>query len=42
MDLKFWLWAAFLCLAASGCSSNEMIIKKQTEMEARFDEARSG
>jgi predicted component of type VI protein secretion system len=42
MDLKFWLCAVFLCLTASGCSTNEMIIKKQTEMEARFEQLVQG
>jgi tol-pal system protein YbgF len=42
MDLKFWLCAVFLCLMASGCSTNEMIIKKQTEMEARFEQLIQG
>ncbi len=42
MALKLWLSAAVFCLAASGCSTNEILIKKQTEMEARLEQLIQG
>jgi septal ring factor EnvC (AmiA/AmiB activator) len=42
MALKLWLSAAVFCLAASGCSTNDILIKKQTEMEARLEQLIQG
>ena len=42
MALKHWLPAAVFCLAASGCGTNDIIIKKQTEMEARLEQLIQG
>ncbi|RQW78341.1 MAG: tol-pal system protein YbgF, partial [Geobacter sp.] len=38
MELKYRLCAMVLCLAASGCSNNQLLVKKQTEMEARLEQ----
>jgi tol-pal system protein YbgF len=38
MRLKYVLLAGALGLAASGCSTNDIIVKKQTEMEARLEQ----
>jgi len=38
MHMKHWLLAGALSLAASGCSNNEILVKKQTEMEARLEQ----
>jgi tol-pal system protein YbgF len=38
MRLKYWLLTGAVSLAASGCSQNEMLVKKQTEMEARMEQ----
>lgn len=42
MALKQWLYAGAFCLAASGCSNNEILVKKQTEMEARLEQLVQG
>src|SRR6266567_9283139 len=42
MALKLWLSAAIFCLAASGCGTNEILLKKQTEMEARLEQLIQG
>ena len=42
MAPKLWLFAAVFCLAASGCGTNEILIKKQTEMEARLEQLIQG
>jgi len=38
MHLKQWLLAGAVLLTASGCGSNEILVKKQTEMEARMEQ----
>ena len=38
MHLKQWLLAGAVLLAGSGCCSNEILVKKQTEMEARMEQ----
>lgn len=42
MGPKLWLCAAVFCVAASGCSNNEILLKKQTEMEARLEQLIQG
>jgi tol-pal system protein YbgF len=42
MTLKHWLPVAVFCLTASGCGTNDIIIKKQTEMEARLEQLIQG
>lgn len=42
MGLKQWLSAVVFCLAVSGCSNNEILLKKQTEMEARLEQLIQG
>jgi tol-pal system protein YbgF len=38
MRLRYVLVTVLLGLAATGCSNNELILKKQTEMEARMEQ----
>lgn len=38
MHLKQWLLAGAVLLTATGCCSNEVLVKKQTEMEARMEQ----
>jgi tol-pal system protein YbgF len=38
MRLISWLLTGILGLAATGCSNNELILKKQTEMDARMEQ----
>ena len=38
MRLKYWLLVGALSLGASGCSNNEILVKKQTEMAARMEQ----
>ncbi|HEX8961292.1 MAG TPA: tol-pal system protein YbgF [Geobacteraceae bacterium] len=42
MGLKFWLCGGVFCLAASGCSNNEILLKKQMEMDARLEQLIQG
>ncbi|MCM2359364.1 MAG: tol-pal system protein YbgF [Geobacteraceae bacterium] len=42
MDPKQWLSAVIFCLAAAGCSNNDILVKKQTEMEARLEQLIQG
>ncbi len=37
MDLK-WFCAVMICVASAGCSNNDLVLKKQTEMEARLEQ----
>ncbi|HLO27370.1 MAG TPA: tol-pal system protein YbgF [Geobacteraceae bacterium] len=38
MPLKCWLLAGVMALMATGCSNNEILVKKQAEMEARMEQ----
>ena len=38
MRLNYWLVAGAFSIAVSGCSNNEILVKKQTEMEARMEQ----
>ena len=42
MGLKIRLCAVIVCLAAAGCSNNEILIKKQMEMDARLEQLIQG
>ncbi|HEY6873123.1 MAG TPA: tol-pal system protein YbgF [Geobacteraceae bacterium] len=42
MGVRFWLCGAVFCLAASGCGNNDMLLKKQTEMDARLEQLIQG
>ncbi len=42
MGLKFWLCGVVFCLAASGCSNNDILLKKQTELDARLEQLIQG
>ena len=42
MDGRFRLCVAIFCLAAGGCSNNEILIKKQMEMDARLEQLIQG
>jgi tol-pal system protein YbgF len=42
MGPKFWLCGAVFCLAASGCSNNDVLLKKQMEMDARLEQLIQG
>lgn len=38
MRLNYWLVAGAFGITVSGCSNNEILVKKQTEMEARMEQ----
>jgi tol-pal system protein YbgF len=38
MRLNYWLAAGAFSIAVSGCGNNEILVKKQTEMEARMEQ----
>ena len=42
MGLKIRLCAVIVCLTAAGCSNNEILIKKQMEMDARLEQLIQG
>jgi tol-pal system protein YbgF len=42
MRLHVWLALCTICFAASGCSNNDVIMKKQMELEARFEQLVQG
>ncbi|MFZ3207283.1 MAG: tol-pal system protein YbgF [Geobacteraceae bacterium] len=42
MRLHVWLGLCFVSFAASGCSNNDVIMKKQMELEARFEQLVQG
>jgi tol-pal system protein YbgF len=42
MRLHVWLGLCIVGFAASGCSNNDMIMKKQMELEARFEQLVQG
>ena len=38
MRLNYWLVTGAFSIAVSGCSNNEILVKKQSEMEARMEQ----
>ena len=42
MKLRYWVYSVLFCLLVSGCSNTGMLVKKQTELEARLEQLIQG